>query len=211
MRRAAFAVVLLSATAGDIACAQPLDPKAEEVIGRARTTEATYTIFWRIRTASPSTKPEYAWSATFRRGPLVRMEDLGGRVVADCAAGTGTQYNLSIALNDYTVGSKVAKRHCGINEDRKISSHWLGQRESAYGLVDVVRVIHQDGTDTYEVTTAGEVVGVTSTLGGSKIVAVAEPMSFERSVPEGDLFSRKSLATSKVPKIIQNRGSRAER
>jgi hypothetical protein len=210
MLRAIFAAMLLSATASDIAFAEPLDPKAEEVIARARTPESTYTIFWRVRIADPSSKTEYAWGATFRRGSFVRMEDLRWRVVADCSAGTGTQYHLSIG-NDYLTGSKVAKRHCGINEDRKLSARWLGQQESKFGLVDLVQVVNQDGTDTYQVTAAGEVVGVTSTYRGSNVTVVAEPTSFERSLPDGDLFSRRSLATSMVPKKVQSEGSRSER
>ena len=210
MRQAIMVALFLAATANGVTAAEPLDAKAEEVITRARTTASTYTIFWRVRIADPSSKTEYAWGATFRRGPLVRVEDLSWRAVADCAADTGTQYRLSIG-NDYLVGSKVAKRNCGINEDRKISAHWLGQKESKFGLVDVVRVVNQDGTDTYQVTAAGEVVGVTSTFRGSKVAVVAEPRSFERGVPDGDLFSRRSLATSMVPKKIQNQGSRPAR
>lgn len=210
MRCAIRAAMLLLAGVSGVACAESRDPKAEEVIARARTTQSTYTIYWRIRVADTSSKPEYAWAATFRRGPLVRMENLEARAVADCNAGTGTQYHLTIN-NDYLVGSKVAKRYCGINEDRKISStRWLGQKESEIGLVDEVQVVNQDGTNTYLITGAGEIVSVISTFRGSNVAVVAEPMVFERSVPAGDLFSRRSLASSMVPKKLQSQASRAE-
>jgi len=206
------ATMLLAAIAGDITQTEPIDSKAEEVIARTRTIASTYTIYWRVRIAGNSLEPEYAWGATFRRGALLRVEDLRSRAVADCSSGTGTQYYHSVGRNDYSVGRKIAERYCGIDADRKIrSTRWLGQKDSKFGLVDELRVVDEDGTFTYQVTAAGEVVGVTSVFRGSTVAVVAEPMSFEHNVPAGDLFTRTSLATSKVSRAIQSQGSRAGR
>lgn len=205
------AALLFVATIGN--AAQPaLDPKAEAVIERTKTTPATYTIFWRVIYSQGSGgSPEYDWGATFRKGPLVRVEDLKRRAVADCAAGTGTSFYLSIGRNDYESGKKIAKTYCGIDTDRKIrSTRWLGQKSSNFGLVDEVEIIDEDGTFTYQIAPAGELVGVTTSWRGSKDTVVVEPMSVEYAVPAGDLFSRMSLANSKVPKAIQSRASRAD-
>ena len=206
------ATILLAAITGDLIPTLPVDARAEEVTARTRTTESTYTIYWRVRIAGKSSEPAYAWGATFRRGSLLRVEDSRSRAVADCSVGTGTKYYHSIGRNDYSVGRKVAERYCGIDADRKVVSiSWLGQKDSKYGLVDEVRVVDEDGTFDYQVTAAGEVVGVTSTFRGSTVAVVVEPMSFEHNVPAGNLFSRTSLATSKVAKAIQSQGSRAGR
>lgn len=204
------ATILLAAIAGDAKPTALLDPKAEEVIARTRASQSTYTIYWRVRSAGKASEPYYAWGATLRRGSLLRVEDTRWRVIADCAAGTGTSYYHSIGRNDYTVGRKVAAQYCGIDADRKTrSTQWLRQKVSNFGLVDEVRVVDEDGTFDYLVTAAGEVVGVTAIYRGSTDAVVVEPMSFEHTLPTGDLFSRMSLARSVVPKVVQSRGSRA--
>ena len=201
---------LLVATVGN--AAQPaLDSKAEEAIARSRTTTATYTIFWRVRFSESSGTPDYAWGVTFRKGPLVRVEDVRRRAVADCAAGTGTSFYLSFARNDYESGKKIAQAYCGIDADRKVrSTRWLGQEPTRFGLVDEVKIEDEDGIFIYQVAPKGELVGVTSSARGSRNMTVVEPMSIEYAVPTGDLFSRMSLVNSKVPKAIQSRASRAD-
>ena len=206
-----MSLLLFVATIGN--AARPvLDPKAEEVIARSRTTPTTYTIFWRILYSQGSGgSPEYSWSATFRKGPLVRIEDSRWRAVADCAAGSGTRFYVSIGRNDYESGKKIAQAYCGIDIDRKTrSTRWLGQKPSKFGLVDEVEIVDEDGTFTYQVAPAGELVGVTTSWRGGKETVVAEPMSIEYDLPTGDLFSKMSLANSWVPKAIQSRASRAE-
>ena len=208
--KAISAASLFVATIGN-AAPPALDPKAEAVIERSRTTTATYTIFWRVIYSQGSGTPDYAWGATFRKGSLVRAEDLGSRAVADCTAGTATQFAVSIGQHDYQIGKKIAQRYCGIDADRKVrSTRWLGQKPSKFGLVDEVEIVDEDGTFTYQVAPAGELVGVTTSWRGSKDTVVVEPMSIEYAVPGGDLFSRMSLANSKVPKTIQSRASRSD-
>jgi len=201
-------VLLISAT-GYAAPVRSIDPKAEQVISRSRTTAATYTIYWRVRYSEGSGTPDHAWGATFRDGPLLRVEDVRSRAVADCAAVKGTQFDLSVGRDDYQIGRKVAQRYCGIDADRKVrSARWLGQKPGTFGLVDEVEIVDEDGTFTYQVAAKGELVGVASTWRGTNSTSVAEPMLIEYGVPTGDLFSRLSLASSKVPKAIQSRGSR---
>ncbi len=193
--------------------AQPvLDLKAEDVIARSRTTTAVYTIYWRVHYSQGSVgSPEYAWGATFRKGPLVRVEDLKRRAVADCAAGTGTSFYLSIGRSDYESGKKIAQRYCGIDTDRKIrSTRWLGQKPSKFGTIDEVEIVDEDGMFVYQIAPAGELVGVKTSWRGSKDTVLVEPMLIEYGLPSGDLFSRMSLANSKVPKTIQSRASRAD-
>ena len=206
-----MSLLLFVATTGN--AARPvLDPKAEEVIARSRTTPKTYTIFWRIHYSQGSGgSPEYSWSATFRKGPLVRIEDNRWRAIADCAAGRGTRFYVSFGRNDYESGKKIAQAYCGIDTDRKIrSTRWLRQKPSKFGLLDEVEIVDEDGTFIYQVAPDGELVGVTTSWRGSKDLVVAEPMSIEYGLPTGDLFSRMSLAKSHVPKTVQSRASRAE-
>ena len=208
---AALAGVLLVSAVGHAALPLSIDPKAEEVIARSRTTTATYTAYWRVRYSGPG-KPDYAWGATFRKGSLVRVEDVQSRAVADCATGKGTEFSLGVGRDDYQIGKKVAQRYCGIDADRKIrSARWLGQKPGKFGPVDEVQIVDEDGTFTYQVGPGGELIGVTSKWRSTNYLVVAERMSFEYGVPEGDLFSRLSLASSKVPKLIQSRGSRPDR
>jgi hypothetical protein len=203
--------MLLIAAAGHAAPPTSIDPKAEEVITRSRTADVTYTIYWRIEYSDGSGTVDHAWGATFRKGSSVRVEDVDSRAVADCAAVTGTQFNLGVSRADYQLGKKVAQRYCGIDSDRKVrSARWLGQKPGKFGPVDEVEIVDEDGTFTYQVGSKGELLGVVSAWRGFKSLTVAEPMSIEYAVPGGDLFSRKSLASSKVPKIMQGKGARAE-
>lgn len=188
-----------------------LDPKAQEVIQRTKSSKATYTIYWRNYGLDGGAKTDFAWGATFRQGPLLRYESRDKRVVADCAAGTATRYYDSIGRNEYSSGPKIAKSYCGIDSEfRILSSRHLGQTDSKYGLLDKIRVADRDAVHVYLVTSGGEIVGISSNYQGSKYTIIAEPMSLERSLPTGDLFTRKSLTSSAVPKAIQSRASRPE-
>lgn len=185
------------------------DPKAEEVILRTRSSAATYTIHWRSYGVHGGTKSDYSWSATFRQGNLLRYEKRDVRVVADCASGVATRYYETIGRNNYSSGAKIAKAYCGIGSELGIvSSRYLGQTESKFGLLDKVRIADRDGVHVYLVASGGEILGVSSNYQGSKYTVIAEPTSFERSLPAGDLFSRKSLTSSKVSKTVQSRSSR---
>ena len=191
--------------------AERLGPKVADIIERTRTSTSTYTVYWRVRGTDGFAKPDYSWAAVFQAGPLRRVENKDGRVIVDCAAGTGVQFLPSIGHGEYSHGPKIAKRNCGIDTEHPIlSAEWLGQRQTKFGLVDEVRIVRKEKTSTYEVTSAGELVGMTASYPGTKYVSVADPMLFERIVP-GDLFSKKSLATSMVPKIVQTQGSRPAR
>jgi hypothetical protein len=186
-----------------------LDPKAQEIILRTRSSNGTYTIYWRTYGGEDGAKTDFAWGATFRRGPLLRYESRDKRVVADCAARTATRYYDSIGRNEYSSGLKIAKSYCGIDSELGIlSSQYLGQVESKFGLLDKIRVADREAVHVYSVTSGGEIVGVASNYQGSKYTIIAEPMSFDQSVPAGDLFTRKSLTSSKVSKALQSRGSR---
>ena len=203
------AALVLAPLSQSQASTPALDPKAQEVVLRTRSSNTTYTIYWRSYGADGGAKTDYAWGATFRQGPLLRYESRDKRVVADCAARTATRYYESIGRNEYSSGPKIAKAYCGIDSELGIvSSRYLGQTESKFGMLDKITVADRDGTHIYLVTSGGEIVGVSSNYQGSKYTIIAEPMSFDRSLPAGDLFSRKSLTSSKVSKAIQSRGSR---
>lgn len=204
--------LLMAAFASEVGPETSLDPKAEEVIARSRATDATYTIYWRVSVVGGASGSYHAWGATFRQGALLRVEDMRSRAVADCSTGTVTQYGLSIGRDDYSYGTKVAKRYCGIDADRKvISTRWLGRKDGNFGPVDEIQVVDKDGTSLYQVTESGVVVRVHTTSRESDVTVAVEPISFEFSVPNGDLFSRKSLGTSRVSKQLQSRGARSDR
>jgi hypothetical protein len=210
--RAIAAALLVATTASTAASGGSLDPKADEVIARSRAATSTYAIYWRVRTTSGVKDVDHAWGATFRQGSLVRVEDARSRAIADCATMKAAQFSISIGRSEYSNGPKIAKRYCGIDADRKVrSARWLGQKQGQFGLIDEVEVIDEDGTFTYQVASGGELVGITASYRGSGYEIVAEPMSIERNIPAGDLFSRSSLTQSRVPKLIQNQGSRPER
>jgi hypothetical protein len=188
------------------------DPKAQVVIQRTQSSSATYTIYWRNYGTYGGTKTDYAWGATFRQGPLLRYENRDKRVIADCAAGTATRFYDSIGRNEYASGPKIAKTYCGVDSALGLlSAEYLGQEQSRFGLVDKIRVADRDGTHVYLVTSEGIIVGIASNYQRSKYTIIAEPMSFDPGLPNGDLFSRKSLTSSKVSKAIQSQGSRPAR
>jgi hypothetical protein len=206
-----FRVAFVLAALAGASSAESIDVKAQEVIDRSRSSTATYTVYWRVRSTERLGKPDYSWAATFSSGSRRRVENGTGRVVVDCAAGTGLQFVPGIGTGQYLGGKKVAQRNCGINAEFPIRlAKWLGQKESKFGLVDEVEVTDQEGTATYLVTAAGEIVGSTSTYAGSKYITVAEPMHFDRSVPSDKIFSKASLSNSSVPRSIQSRASRPE-
>ena len=209
--RLLFTGFLMIAGAASAEQSSPVDGKAEEVIARSRNSTATYTIYWRVSYSNAGGKPDYAWSATFRKGSLVRLEDVQSRVVADCAAGTGTLFDLGVSHDNYRVGKKVAQASCGIDSDRRVrSARWLGEKDGKFGRVDEVEIVDEDGTFIYQVGAEGELLGINFRSRGFKEITAAEPMKFERTVPSGDIFSRLSLANSKVPKQAQSRAARGE-
>lgn len=210
---AAIASAMLMAAIASASGAEPsLDPKAEEVIARTRASTATYTIYWRVSVMGAPSSPYHAWGATIRQGALLRVEDLQSRAVADCSKGTATQYSDSIGRGNFAYGKKIAERYCGIDADRRIvSTRWLAKKDGRFGSVDEVEIVDEDGTYVYQVTEDGVVVGIETTSRDRDVRVVTEAMSFERSVAAGDLFSRRSLSSSRVPKQVQSRGSRSDR
>ena len=86
--------------------------KVGEIIARSKLTREMYAVYFWNRIERPGQQPEEEWSAEFNSGDLHRVETPRDRIVADCAASTGTY--LSLSTGKVITGPQVAGVACGI-------------------------------------------------------------------------------------------------
>ena len=93
---AAFSAPAMAETPGDTA-------KVAAIIARTKLTRTTYAAYFWNRIERAGQAPVEEWSAEFNAGPRHRVETPRDRVVADCAAQSGSAW--SIARGDLVVGA----------------------------------------------------------------------------------------------------------
>jgi hypothetical protein len=198
--RSAFALLLLAGWTGAAAAkpAEPApDPRARAVFERTKQTRATYALYaWNwVKGSGFETGPH--WSAEFHKGHLHRVETPHLRLVADCAAGTGTM--LRVDTNETESGATVAGAACGISSNAPIRKlEWLGRKDSRFGLVDTIRILDSDDERIYTVDETGVLVAseIFPRDAAAAYCVQQEPLAVERELPAADMFSADSLLRS---------------
>lgn len=192
-----FACAVLAA--GAATASQPARPAdAAAIIALTRETRASYSLYlWNVVTLRGA--PELReWSAEFHMGPLHRVETPRDRIVADCAAMTGT--HLDLRSGERTSGAHVARAACGIHANSRIlSAAVVGTSDSdRFGPVVHLEIVDPGAVRTYAVAANGALVAATiSDHSGHRDLA-AEAVRLENEV-RADIFSSESLDDSAVP------------
>jgi hypothetical protein len=178
----------------------PPDPRAQEVFERTKRTEATYSLYswhWREGRFGP---PIQHWAAEFHSGSKHRVETPEVRVIADCAARTGTVYFIAEERSESAPAFAAAA--CGINANVPIRRlEWLGRKESRFGPVDTIRIVDVIDERTYAVDQKGVLVGseYSARDPARRDCVKTEPLAYLADLPAGDAFSEDSLRRSLVP------------
>jgi hypothetical protein len=196
----ALALLLIYAVAGAPVGegARPApDPRAKAAFERTKRTRETYALYsWNwVKGSGFETGPH--WSAEFHRGNLHRVETPHVRVVADCAAGTGTMFE--VASNRTESGAAAAGAACGINSNFPIRDlEWLGRKETRFGPLDMLRLLDPADERIYAVDQAGVLVAseIFPRNKGSGSCLQQEPLAVEKALPAEDMFSEESLRKS---------------
>lgn len=193
----AFWVLAAAAAPGGERADPPADPRAVAAFERTKRTRATYALYawsW-VKGSGFESGPR--WSAEFHRGNLHRVETPEVRVIADCAAGTGTMFEVASGRTES--GSAAAGAACGINSNFPIRAlEWLGRRDTRFGPLDMLRVVDSADERIYGVDRSGVLVAseVFPLVEGSGACLQLEPLAVERQLPAKDMFSIASLAKS---------------
>ena len=195
-----LALLLLCTLAG-AACAKAAetkpDPRARAAFDRTKRTQATYALYSWNWVKGAGFEPGPHWSAEFHRGNLHRVETPHVRLVADCAAGTGTM--LQVESGKTQSNSAIAGAACGINSNFPIRDlEWLGRKATRFGPVDMLRVLDPADERIYAVDRAGVLVASEifprDRAAGSCLQQ--EPLAVETALPAEDMFSADSLRKS---------------
>ena len=174
--------------------------KAMTVLERTKTVRSTYSVYVWNRIKKPGQPVTEGWSAEYNSGKFHRVEVPHARLIADCAARTGTFYSVSDA-NSFS-GPGVAKSACGIDTNPAIlSARLISHSKGKFGPVDRIEIVDADEVRTYDVTTEGIIVGETIVERSTPRELALEEHSVvvEHKLPAGDIFSPASLAKSIVP------------
>jgi hypothetical protein len=195
-------IPLLLIVTGAGAPAAP-DAENERVIRSitlSKTTTITYSNYMWNRISLPGGPPVEEWSAEFNSGSKHRIETPRDRVIADCAAMTGS--SLSLPSGEVKTGRAVAAGACGINTDHPfVAGRHLGRVNGRYGAADRVELTDEDVIRTYDVSDEGILLRTVYSNKDAKQTPVIEneTVALERHLPGEDIFSEASLSTSAVP------------
>lgn len=177
---------------------------ADEVIARTRTTRATYSAyFWNVITL-PDGGTIAEWSAEFHKGPMHRVETPRDRIVANCADGTGTHFN--VMTGELRRAPEVARSACGIDANGAVlSAEVTGQiahRFAAPGLATALRLVGAETVRTYTVSPDGVLLtfGIDPVDTGPRLTGRIVALQHRA---DDDLFSEESLGQSAVPPKYQ--------
>jgi hypothetical protein len=196
----AFVPLLFCTLAGAV-CAEAADPgpdpRAKAALDRTKRTRETYALYsWNwVKGSGLDTGPH--WSAEFHRGRLHRVETPHVRVIADCAAGTGTMFEVDSGRTESNASNAGAA--CGINSNFPIRNlEWLGRKKTRFGALDMLRVVDPADERIYAVDQAGVLVAseIFPRGKGTGSCLQQEPLAVEKALPAQDMFSAESLRTS---------------
>jgi hypothetical protein len=187
-------VLLGPASAQEPSASAGIDPRAQAAVERSRITTGTYALYNWQWARDPNGRPWPSWSAEFHHGNLHRVEMPYARVVADCAARTGTL--LLVPTGERQTGEAIASSACGVASNAPvISLEWLGQREHRFGRLDMVRLVDPAQVRTYAIDRSGVLVAaeILPRDPSARDCLQNEALAIERTLPEGDIFSEASL------------------
>lgn len=192
-----FAVVGVAGSTSEAS----ISDEARALIDLTRKTRATYSLVnWNRITRRDGTVSE-EWSAEFHNGVDHRVETPRDRIVADCAAMTGTYVQMGTAK--MVTGAAVARAACGVQANSVILSARIGgKRKTRFGLAMHLIVIDADNIRTYDVGADGVLLGATISDRDGRLRLVSRATSFTAEVPPG-IFSKESLGKSAVPERFQ--------
>ena len=190
---AAFSTPAMAETPGDTA-------KIAAIIARTKLTQTTYAAYFWNRIERAGQAPVEEWSAEFNAGPRHRVETPRDRVVADCAAQSGSAW--SIARGDLIVGAGVAAAACGINTNVAfLKVEYLGRVESRFGQADRVRVTDANTIRTYDVADSGILLRTVYQTNSPQpqTLLVCEAVAVFDRLPDAAMFDDSFLLKSFVP------------
>lgn len=182
----------------------PADPgeiaKVGAIVARSKSTRETYAAYYWNRMEHPGQPTVEEWSAEFNAGGLHRVETPRDRVIADCAARTGTY--LSLPTGNVVTGSQVAGVACGISTNRQfLTMESLGRIKTRFGDADRVRVADAELVRTYDISDDGIILRTIFETNDNRHLTVldVETVAISRTLPRSDIFNEASLKNSVVP------------
>ncbi|MXP27696.1 hypothetical protein GRI58_02520 [Porphyrobacter algicida] len=174
--------------------------KVSAVIARSKLTKKTYAIYFWNKINHPNQTSIEEWSAEFNSGSRHRVETPRDRLIADCAAMTGTYF--SLLSGEVIRGPQVAAAACGIDTNRKfLDVSWLGRVNSRFGEADRVIVTDADNIRTYDISDEGVILRTIYQTNDVRHLTVldVETVALTKSLPSGRMFDEASLKESFVP------------
>jgi hypothetical protein len=200
--RLAATAILLAGLVGTVPAPanQNEAAKVTAVIARSKLTRSTYAVYFWNRIQPPGQEAAEEWSAEFNSGSLHRVETPRDRLIADCAAHTGTY--LSLVTHEVVTGPQIAGVACGINTNRPfLALEALGRVKIRFIDADRVRVTDAENVRTYDISDDGIILRTTFETNDARhlLVLDVEAVEVSRSLPSSNIFDEASLNMSFVP------------
>lgn len=174
--------------------------KVGAIIARSKLTRETYAVYFWNRMQPPGHEAAEEWSAEFNSGSLHRVETPRDRLIADCAAHTGTY--LSLVTREVVTGPQIAGVACGINTNRQfLALEALGRVKTRFADADRVRVTDAENVRTYDISDNGIILRTIFETNDARHLTVldVEAVQVLRSLPSSNMFDEASLSVSFVP------------
>jgi len=202
---ASVAVIFAAAALVAGASEKPITDEATALIALTRETQATYSIVSANRLYREQGRVDHEWAAEFHDGVQHRVETPRDRLIADCAAKTGTYF--SVESRKVFESPGVAGAACGVNANAKIlAARTDGRRHTAFGPATRLIVTDDNAIRTYDIAPDGAILGATISARDGRIQLVSRAVYYKAKVPTG-IFSVVSLAQSAVPEAWQKSAS----
>ena len=180
-----------------IADEPPIGQAASDLIALTRETDTAYSVVHWNRIELSDGTVVAQWAAEFHDRNLHRVETPYDRLIADCAAMTGTRHNL--VTGEMTTGAQVAREACGIQANSEIlSAEIKGRRTTRFGPVTHIVIRDPEHIRTYDVADSGALLAATISDIDGKRKLTNWAVRYLPSV-KGDVFSPRSLSRSVVP------------
>lgn len=173
---------------------------ADAVVGRTRTTSATYATYSRVFALTDDGDADNGWAAEFHSGDWHRNESAKFRVIANCRTHVG--YAFDVESQQLQKAPDIYKGACGIvDAPDVIATDRLAPVTGKYGRLDVVRITDTRFTRFYAIDAHGVIVrSIWSAKNGSPAPCFQiEPNAIMNVLPAGNIFSVASLKDSVVP------------
>ena len=166
---------------------------------RTRNASGTYALYHWNEVAYTATSGRSEWSAEFHSGTHHRVETPLVRIVADCSSLSGFVYDVEKQVT--TAEKAVGVAACGINLGRlPLELTYVRDQTTAYGRVDVIRLLDESDERFYAVDETGTLIASEYWSRDQRRPCLqATTSALLRTLPDGDIFSEKSLARSVVP------------